>query len=80
MNSIVIHRSGKGADKLEVTSYGNGTAYNVAFGEAGSPMRNVYLQGDDATQLRDAFDAMENAKPDMLTRDVWLEVMDPYLD
>lgn len=79
MKSVVIHTSGRGGDKLEITSYGNGAAYNVAFGEAGSPMRNLFFQGDDATQLRDEFDAMENKFPRMSSRKVWFKVLDPYL-
>lgn len=79
MKSAVIHSSGTFSEKMEITSYGNGTAYNVAFGESGFPMRNLFFQGDDASQLRDEFDAMENAKPDEDTRDIWLSVLDPYL-
>ncbi|MEJ5084956.1 hypothetical protein [Brucella pseudogrignonensis] len=79
MRSVVIHASGTTGDKLEVTSYGNGTAYNIALGEAGSPMRNLYFQGDDASQLRDEFDAHEENNPNMNTREVWFMTLDPYL-
>lgn len=79
MQAVTIHKSGAGADKFEVVSYGNGLAYNFMFGEAGSPMRNVYLQGDDALQIRDEFDAWEEREPEKLTRDIWLDLLDPYL-
>lgn len=79
MNTITIHQSGIGADKLAINSIGNGLAYNVCFGEAGSPLRNIFFQGDDATHLRDEFDAAEQAFPEVDTRDVWLRVLDPYL-
>jgi len=79
MQSVTIHDSGKAGDRVRVDSYGNGTAYNISFGEAGAPMRNLFFQGDDATALRDEFDQHENARPSMLTRDVWLAVLDPYL-
>lgn len=79
MKSVVIHSSGQGGDKLEITSYGNGTAYNLTFGEAGSPMRNLFFQGDEASLIRDEFDSIETAFPQMETRDVWLSVLDPYL-
>lgn len=79
MKSVVIHSSGHGGDKLEIISYGNGTAYNVAFGEAGSPMHNLFFQGDDASLISDEFDSIETAFPHMETRDVWLSVLDPYL-
>ena len=79
MNVVKIHSSGAGADKFEVTSYGNGLGYNFSFGEAGAPMRNVYLQGDDAAQIREKFDAWEEREPEKLTRDIWLDLLDPYL-
>lgn len=77
--TATIHKSGNGADKLEVTSYHNGLSYNFAFGEAGSPMRNVYLQGDDASQIRDEYDAWEEREPEKPCRDIWLALLDPYL-
>lgn len=78
-SQVTIHQSGAQAGKFQVVSYGNGTAYAFQFGEAGSPMRTLFLQGDDASQIRAEFDAIEAANPDTLTRDAWLEVLDPYL-
>lgn len=79
MKTITIHKSSAGGDKLVVDSIGNGLALAFYFGEAGSPMRTVYFQGDDAFQIEAEFDAMENAFPDKPTRDVWLDVLEPYL-
>lgn len=79
MQSVTIHQSGEGADKMQVISYGNGTAYAANFGETGSPMRSIYFQGEDATQIRNEFDALENSEPDTETRDIWMRVLDPYL-
>jgi len=77
--TVTIHKSGHGGDALRVDSLYNGGAYNVMFGEAGAPMRNLYFQGDDATQLRDEFDALETAEPETATRDLWFRVLDPYM-
>jgi hypothetical protein len=79
MQAVIIHTSGAGADKLEITSYGNGLSYNFLFGEAGAPMRNLFFQGDDALNIRTDYDARENAEPNMLCRDIWLDLLDPYL-
>ena len=79
MKSICIHESGQGADKLRVISYGNGMSYAVQFGESGVPMRDLYFQGDDATELRDEFETLESSRPDELSRDHWLAALDPYL-
>lgn len=79
MTIITIHDSGEGSDRFRIDSWYNGGSYNFRFGQAGSPMRNLFLQGDDATQIRDAFDHLETLKPDTPTRDVWLEILDPYL-
>lgn len=77
--SVTIHQSGAGADKFEVVSYHNGLSYAFNFGETGAPMRNLFLQGDDAVALRDDFEALENREPETLTRELWLRVIDPYL-
>ena len=76
---ITIHESGHGGEKLQVVSYGNGLAYNFCFGEAGAPMSNVFLQGEDALNIRDEYDLWENREPEKLCRDIWLELLDPYL-
>jgi hypothetical protein len=76
---ITIHKSGAGGEKLQVDSFYNGRAYSVSFGEAGSPMRNLFFQGDDATVLRDEFDTLDELNPEILTRDLWLRVLDPYM-
>lgn len=76
---ITIHESGNGADKFKVISYNNGLAYNFCFGEGGSPSRNIFLQGDDAIQIREQFDVAETLNPDKLTREIWFELLDPYL-
>ena len=74
-----IHESGNLADKLQIVSYGNGTSYAFHFGEAGSPMRTLFFQGDDATALRTQYDALEINDPETECRDHWLSVLDPYL-
>lgn len=74
-----IHDSGQGGERLRVTSYGNGTAYNVEFGEAGAPTRNLYFQGDDATELSNELDALEQLFPETPTRDLWMLALDPYM-
>lgn len=79
MKTVTIHESGNGSDRMRVDSIGNGLDYSVYFGESGSPMLNLYFQGDDASQLRDEFDAMESTNPEMPTRDAWFAALDPYL-
>ena len=74
-----IHKSGNGADALQIVSHGNGLAYAVQFGESGAPMRTLFFQGDDASTIRADYDAMESAFPDQPCRDLWLRVIDPYL-
>ena len=76
---ITIHESGNLADKLRVVSYGNGTSYAFHFGEAGSPMRTLFFQGDDVLALRAEYDALETNEPETECRDHWLSVLDPYL-
>lgn len=79
MNIVTIHDSGIGGDRLRVDSHGNGLAYAFQFGEAGSPMRTLFFQGDDASQIRDEFDNLESANPEMPTREAWFTLLDPYL-
>lgn len=79
MNIVTIHKSGLGADKLEVISHGNGWAYSIQFGEAGHPMRSLWFQDDDAFQLRGDFEALEDSLPEEDARNLWLSVLDPYL-
>lgn len=79
MSFVSIHDSGQGGGRLRVDSYFNGLAYNFSFGEAGSPMRNIYLQGDDAAHIRAEFDAWENREPEKPSRHIWLEILGPYL-
>lgn len=80
MAYVTIHDTGHGGDRFKVDSWFNGLAYNFHFGEAGSPMRNVYLQGEDATAIRDEFDNIESQDPDRESREIWLALLDPYLD
>lgn len=79
MRAIMIHNSGTGADRLEVVSYGNGTAYAFNFGETDAPMRDLFLQGDDALRIREEYEVAENANPDRDCRNIWLDLLDPYL-
>lgn len=79
MGFVTIHRSGTDANFVQVDSYHNGGAYNVSFGEAGTSMRNVFLQGDDALVFREQWDAIEARHPDRLTFEVITEIMDDYL-
>jgi hypothetical protein len=77
--AVTIHKSGEGAESLKVISYNNGLSYAFNFGEAGSPMRTVYLQGDDAGDIRAEYDAAEAANPYEPCRDIWLGLLDPHL-
>lgn len=79
MQVVTIHESGSGADRLQVVSYGNGLAYAVNFGAAGFPMSNLYFQGDDATEIRNEVENMENANPERLIREIWIAAIEPYL-
>lgn len=56
MQCVVIART----PTFTLTSYGNGLAY--ALDHAGIT-DGVFLQGDDATQFRDEFEALEKVKP-----------------
>lgn len=79
MASVTIHDSGTGANRLRVDSEFNGLNLNVRFGEAGSCMSNVYLQGDEAAAFRAEYEAREVARPHAPCRDHWLAVVEPYL-
>ena len=79
MRDVTIHESGQGADMLRVNSLGNGRAYAIEFGEAGAPMRNLFFQGDDATDLRARFDIIKSRRADKPTRDIWLSLLDEHL-
>lgn len=79
MKRTVIHRSGEGANAFRVVSYGNGLSYAFQFGEAGHPSRDIFMQGGEATAIRDEYEALEAARPDAPCRDLWFEVLDPYL-
>jgi len=63
-------------DGFTVDSYSNGTAYNVCFGEAGTPMRNVFVQGGDAVELSDRIEAMECVAPTMAYVDMYAEALE----
>lgn len=63
-------------DGFTVDSYGNGTAYNVCFGRAGTSMRNVFVQGDDAAELSDRIEAMECVAPSMVYVDMYSEALE----
>jgi hypothetical protein len=79
MTRVEIHKSGNGADTLQVVSHGAGLAYAIQFGESGAPMRNLFFQGDDASAIRADYDAAEIAAPGTPSRDIWLRAVDPYL-
>jgi len=79
MKQIDIHDSGQGAERLRVTSFGNGAAYAFNFGDLNSPMRTLWMDGNDASDIREEFDTAETLHPEKLTREVWLSVLDPYL-
>ena len=74
-----IHDSGEGAERLRVDSYYNGIAYNVTLGGDGSPLRNVFLQGDDAIEFCADWRALEKTSLDRTTREIILLLIDPYL-
>ena len=79
MSFATIHTSGTGSEKLTVDSWHNGLAYNVQFGEAGSTMRNVFIQGEDAETLRGNVDDWEGREPETSCREIWLESVSHYL-
>ena len=79
MTRVEIHRSGAGADCLAIESHGNGLAYSVQFGESGHPMRTLYFQGDDATELRAQYDRAETLEPENYCRKLWLSILENYL-
>ena len=78
--ALTIHDTGSGADRLRVASEFNGLSLIFQFGEAGSPMRNVFLTGDDSSDIRDKYNALEEAFPHVECRAHWIAVIDPYLD
>lgn len=51
-----------------LVSYGNGFAYSLVRKGANA---DVFVQGDDATEFRNQFDAMEAADPERLTDRDW---------
>ena len=76
---ITIHESGLGADKLVIKSHGNGWAYEVHFGEVGSPMCTLWFQCEEAALIREDFGLREQNFPEKASRDLWIETLDPYL-
>ena len=79
MKQVTMHESGSGAEKLKVTSYDHGITYNILFGEAGSPMCNTFLQGNDAIDLRADIGDMYYASTETPDRDHWLDTIAPYV-
>lgn len=60
---------------FHLVSYGNGTAYDLSLdGEADS----VFVQGDDATQFREEWEALEAAKPHTHTSALLAEMWERY--
>ena len=59
--SKIIIEHGNG---FKVTSYGNGAAYEIENETSGA---SVFLQGDDASAWRAAYDAMQ-CKPDIVCK------------
>lgn len=78
MSFVTIHKSGADADALRVDSWWNGEAYAIHFGENGSPSRTLFLQGDDASAVRQRVEAVEAATPDLDTRLVWLRAVEDF--
>lgn len=79
MNTVTIHDTGHGADRLMVESHWNGHAYTVNFGEGPAWRGEFFLQGDDAAQLRDEFDQLEELNPETEARELWFRVLGPYI-
>ena len=79
MSFVTIHESGRGPNALRVDSWHNGSAYAIHLGGAGSPMRSLFMQGDDAIELRASFDGAEEFWPEKPTREIWLHTVEPYL-
>lgn len=79
MKTSVIHKSGEGADLLSVTSLGNGWAYSFEFGAAGHPMRNLFMQDEDAAIFREKWETAEASDLHKSAREILLDLLDPYL-
>lgn len=59
-----------------LTSIGNGTAYEL---RSHGKWETVFVQGEDATQFRDEWEALEEAKPDTDTGALLQEMWGQYL-
>jgi hypothetical protein len=70
MQSAIVAQSGA----YTLTSYGKGLAYELA-SESGE---SVFVQGDDAAQFRDEWQAMESAAPDRATDNILSELFAIY--
>lgn len=75
----IIHDTGEGSERMKIESYYNGLAYNVHIGDVGSPMCNLFFQGDDATKLISDLEAWEEREPETETRELWFRVLNPYM-
>jgi len=74
MNPTTIHESGQGPDYLRVISYDSGAAYQA------TRVRSVFVQGDDAADLREHFEALEDHDPERPCRDTWMTALEPLFD
>jgi hypothetical protein len=73
MQRVEIARGGGFA----LISIGNGWAYELGCNGASG---TIFVQGDDATQFREEWDALEQAKPDTHTTALLREMWDRYAE
>jgi hypothetical protein len=65
------------SDRFALVSYGGGISYALHNHPA---KKSLFVQGDDATTLRDEIDAWKRIDPDMPTESILAEIWDGYVD
>jgi hypothetical protein len=53
--------------RMELRSWGNGVSLELAYVDGHHGERSVFVQGDDAAEMKDQWDAMERIQPDKPT-------------
>lgn len=62
-------------ERYQLVSYGNGVAYEI---REKDKTTSLFVQGDDATTLKQELDAIEAAFPEMSIDDVLARLWEPY--
>ena len=65
------------SERFALVSYGNGESYALHNHPA---KKSLFVQGDDATTLRDEIDAWERIDPNMPTDSILTEIWNEYVD